>query len=434
MSDTSPSSVGSVPCDHHGSEEPMLREDTVQEILARVARGEGIKTIARELGVDRKTVKRWRRQGQWQPRQSQARPRGVAPYLEQLTQRGPEVGWNAVVLHRELQGLGFTGGVQQVRRAIRPWRAEARWAAVATVRYETGPGEQAQVDFGELQIWIGEQRERVHLFVMTLGYSRRLWVRAYPHERLSAVLDGHERAFRQFGGVPLTCLYDNPRTLVLGRRDREVQWHPVFQDFVRYYGVTPRACRPYRARTKGKVESGVKYVKRNALAGRRFVSWDALNAWLEEWTSTVADQRIHGTTHERPIERFARETLTPLGARAPYRYERERVRRVPVDALVAIGAARYSVPVQYVGTTVTVQETTTHYEIFQGTACIARHAKAPRHAVVMDQGHYQGLFRPSGAVPASGPPQWDPAYQPVGEVMVRDLAHYAAVVEDGGGA
>lgn len=434
MSETTNSPVGSTPCDHHRSEELMLREDPVQELLARLARGESVKAIARELGVDRKTVKRWRRVGQWQPRQGRPRPRDLAPYLDRLAQRGPEVGGNAVVLHRELQGLGFTGGVQQVRRMIRPWRAEARWAALATVRYETGPGEQAQVDCGQLRIWIGEREERVHLFVMTLGYSRRLWVRAYPHEQLSALLDGHERAFRHFGGVPLTCLYDNPRTLVLGRRERAVQWHPVFEDFVRYYGVTPRACQPYRARTKGKVESGVKYVKRNALAGRRFASWDALNAWLEEWAITVADQRVHGTTHEQPIERFARETLTPLGARAPYRYERERVRRVPADALVAIGAARYSVPVQYVGTTVTVQETATHYDIFQGAVCIARHPKAPRHTVVMERAHYQGLLRPGGSAPAVGPPLGDPAYQPVGEVMVRDLARYAAVAESGGGA
>jgi hypothetical protein len=182
------------------------------------------------------------------------------------------------------------------------------------------------------------------------------------------------------------------------------------------------------------VESGVKYVKRNALAGRRFASWDALNAWLAEWMVTVADQRVHGTTHERPIERFARETLTPLGARAPYRYEQERVRRVPADALVAIGAARYSVPVQYVGTTVTVQETATHYEIFQGPACLARHAKAPRHTVVMERAHDQGLFRAGSAPPAAGPPQWDPLYQPGGDVMIRDLAQYAAVAEAGGAA
>ena len=117
--------------------------------------------------------------------------------------------------------------------------------------------------------------------------------------------------------MPLTCLYANPRTLVLGRRARAVQWHPVFHDVVRYYGVPPRACQPYRARTKGKVESGVTYVKRNALAGRRFVSWDALNTWLEDWMATVADQRVHGTTHERPLDRVARETLTPLDARVP---------------------------------------------------------------------------------------------------------------------
>jgi hypothetical protein len=141
---------------------------------------------------------------------------------------------------------------------------------------------------------------------------------------------------------------------------------------------------------------------------------------------------MHGTTHERPTDRFAQETLTPLGARAAYRYEQERIRRVPADALVAIGAARYSVPVQYVGTTVTVQETTTHYEIFQGAACIARHVKAPRYAVVLKQTHYQGLFRPRSSPPPAGSPQWDPAYHALGEVMVRDLARYAAVVEPGG--
>ena len=155
MPETTIHSVRSSPCITHSGEEPMLGEDTVQEVLARLARGEGIKTIARELGVDRKTVKRWRRLGQWRPHQGRPRPRGVDPYLERLAQRGPEVGWNAVVLHPELQGLGFTGSVQPVRRAIRPWRADAHWAAVATVRYETGPGEQAQVDFGQLQVWIG---------------------------------------------------------------------------------------------------------------------------------------------------------------------------------------------------------------------------------------------------------------------------------------
>jgi hypothetical protein len=120
MSDTQQNPVGFAPCDSHRSEALMLREDTVQEILSRLGRGESVKAIARELGVDRNTIKRWRRRGQWRPRQGPPRSGGVDPYRDRLRQRGPEVGWNAVVLHRELQGLGFTGGVQSVRRTIRP--------------------------------------------------------------------------------------------------------------------------------------------------------------------------------------------------------------------------------------------------------------------------------------------------------------------------
>lgn len=412
----------------------MLREDVVREVLARLGRGEAVKTIARTLGIDRKTVKRWRRKGAWRPRPGPARPRQIAPFAPFLERRGPEVGWNGAVLHRELQALGFPGGYLQVHRWIQPLRTQRQWATVATVRFETAPGQQAQVDFGQTRVWIGEQEEAVHLFVYTLGYSRRLWVVAYPHERLDAILDGHEQAFRQFGGVPLEGLYDNPRTLVLGRRDRQVLWHPVFEDFARYYGFTPRACQPYRARTKGKVESSVTYVKRNALAGRRFGSWAGLQAWLAEWAVTVADQRVHGTTHERPIDRFTREALTPLGARPPYRYERVHVRRVPADALVALAAARYSVPVRYVGATVTVQETIGQYAIFHEQTCIARHPKAPRHTVVMEPAHYHGLLRPGASPPPGIPPQWDPVYRPLGEVAVRALALYAAAAEAGGDA
>lgn len=408
------------------------KEETVRALVARLARGERVKTLAREYGIDPKTVRRWRQLGGWQPRQTAARPRQLAPYAEFVQCRGPEVGWNGAVLHRELQVLGFRGGYLQVHRFIRPLREQRQWAAVATVRFETAPGQQAQVDFGQTQIWIGEQPAEAHLFVFTLGYSRRLWTGAYPHERLSALIDGHEQAFRQFGGVPLECLYDNPRTLVVGRRERQVLWHPVFEDFARYYGFTPRACQPYRAQTKGKVERSIQYVKRNALAGRRFGSWEALNAWLAEWAVTVADQRVHGTTHERPLDRFARETLTPLGARPPYRFERVQLRRVPADALVAIGAARYSVPVRYVGATISVQETATHYEFFHETMCIARHAKAPRHTVVMEPGHYAGLLRAGPSVAPPTPPQWDPAYRVVGDVMVRDLGVYAALAEPGG--
>ncbi len=411
----------------------MLGTDLVSEMVARRDRGEGIKQIARDLGVDRKTVKRWLRLGAWQPRQTQRRARQLDRFASFIERRAPEVGFNSAVLYRELQQLGFTGGIVQVQRRLRPQREQRKWSELATVRFETGPGEQAQVDYGQLKIWIGAQREQVHLFVFTLGYSRRLYAHAYRHERLTSLLDGHERAFRWFGGVTLSCLYDNPRTLVLGRREHKVLWHPQFEDLARYYGFTPRACQPYRARTKGKVESGVKYVKRNALAGRRFTSWEELNDWLERWSVEVADLRIHGTTHERPAERFVHEHLTPLGMRPPYRYERVQTRRVANDALVAVGAARYSVPVAYVGQTVSVHEGVGDYAFFHHDQLIARHPKADRYSVVMEPAHYAGLLRPGAQAPPGTPPRCDPYFNGFGEVLVRDLQLYEAVSQGTGG-
>jgi transposase len=420
--------VGSTPATGLPVEGWMLREDVVREVLARLARGEPVKAIARELGIDKKTINRWRQRGAWRPRAPRAYPKAIDVYRPFLERRGPEVGWNGVVLLRELRAQGFTGGYQQVQRALQPLRSTRQWAARATVRFETGPGEQAQVDFGQLSVWIADVETPVHFFVFTLGFSRRAVAYAYRNERLDTLIDGHERALRHFGGVPLSCLYDNPRTITLGRSAGQVLWHPRFEDFARYYGFTPRACQPYRARTKGKVESGVKYVKRNALTGRRFGSWAA----LEEWAATVADVRVHGTTHERPIDRFARETLTPLGSQPPYQYTASRRRVVAADALVAIAAGRYSVPVRYVGQTVDVRETATHYVIVAGDTCIARHAKAGRHAVVMEPGHYAGLLRP-GLRPRSEAPQWDPAYHALGAVEARDLAIYDTLTAIGGG-
>lgn len=411
----------------------MLREDIVREVLARLARGEHVKAIARALAIDKKTVKYWRRQGAWHPRVVAVRPKAIDGHAAWLGQRGPEVGWNARVLHRELGTQGFLGSYQQVQRALQPLRSTRQWAARATMRFETGPGEQAQIDFGQLRVWIADVATTVHLFVFTLGFSRRTVAYPYRDERLDSLLDGHERAFRHFGGVPLTGLYDNPRTITLGRAAGQVLWHPRFEDFARYYGFTPRACQPYRAQTKGKVESGVKYVKRNALAGRRFADWAALEAWLAAWAVTVADIRAHGTTHERPIDRFARETLTPLGPHPPYQYTAPRRRIVAADALVSIAAGRYSVPVRYVGQTVDVRETATHYVIVAGETCIAEHAKAARHAVVMVPAHYHGLLRPGAVAPVDAP-QWDPAYQALGAVEVRDLGIYDAIVAHGEGA
>ena len=170
-------SVGSPSGVHFPAEERMVKEDVVREMLARLARGEGVKRIARELGVDREDGESVA--GSAAPG-ARGRRAGVAvgwtPSGPSSSGRAPEVDWNGVVLHRELQGLGFTGGYSA--GAALPAAAPRRrqWAAVATTRFETAPGEQAQVDFGQLRLWVADVETVVHLFVFTLGYSRRLWV------------------------------------------------------------------------------------------------------------------------------------------------------------------------------------------------------------------------------------------------------------------
>jgi hypothetical protein len=148
---------------------------------------------------------------------------------------------------------------------------------------------------------------------------------------------------------------------------------------------------------------------------------------------TVADHRIHGTTHEKPIERFSAERLIPRANHPRYKYEHIRIRKVATDSLVSIAAARYSVPVRYVGQSVTVHELAMHYEIFCDGALIARHVKSPRHTMIMDPEHYRGLLRAKNlntTIPP--PPKWDPAYMALGEVAARDLGIYDELTQGGG--
>src|SRR6516225_11918240 len=183
---------------------------------------------------------------------------------------------------------------------------------------------------------IGGETVRVYLFVATLGYSRRLHVRALRNERQESWFAGVEGAFRHFGGVTEEVLLDNDRGLVTrhDRVTREVEFNARLHAFAKHWGFRPHACAPYRARTKGKDERGVGYVKRNAIAGHGFASWADLEAHLAWWMREIADRRAHGTTGEPPIERFRRDeasALRPLDGRPPFRQVRELIQRVQAD-------------------------------------------------------------------------------------------------------
>ncbi len=216
--------------------------------------GFGSKRIAREVGVSRNTAKRYLRGGEVALRQE--RPRARVLTAEQAAQavalwNGPAEG-NAVVVARLLRMEGVAAGVRSVQRAVAGRRREVRAAAVATVRYETAPGRQMQVDFGEKRVLIGGVLVKVYFLVAVLSHSRRTFVRAFLAQRGDDWREGIAEAFRHFGGVPLELLVDNAKPLVLGREGGVVQFHPAFLAFCQDWDVTPRACSPYRARTKGK--------------------------------------------------------------------------------------------------------------------------------------------------------------------------------------
>ncbi len=201
----------------HGEAVPVLKPEVVEELLARLGRGEPVQRLALEYGVDRKTVRAWRARGGYQPRAPRPRTSILDPHAAWLTARAPEVDFNSAVLYRELvTHFRYAGSAQQVLRFVRPLRLAARRPR-ATIRFETPPGQQAQVDFGQRRVWIAEQAVTAHVFVCTLGYSRRIYAEAFDHERLDAVLAGHEHAFQHFGGVPAQLVVDNAKPAVLSR-------------------------------------------------------------------------------------------------------------------------------------------------------------------------------------------------------------------------
>ncbi len=415
----------------------MQEPETIQQMLALHALGWGTKRIAGELGVARNTVKRYLAAGGYVPYQSPTRPGKLAGLEDWLKEQFLQHRGNCDVVRQELARVhGRLASLRTVERACRPYRAELAARARATLRFETPPGKQMQIDFGVATVEIGGEKELVHLFVATLGHSRLGYVAAFSHERQSAWFAGMEGAFAHYGGIPREVLMDNARPLV-DRHDiqtREVVFNERLTAFARHWGFTPKACAPYRPRTKGKDENGVGYAKKNALAGRTFASWAALEAHLAQWQREVADVRCHGSTGEAPRTRFEREertVLAPLNGRPPYAQARELRRLVNSEACVEVDTHRYSVPWRLIGEEVTVRvegeslavshagRIVAHHEVLQGT-----------RGRSIEPAHFDGLvgraFAPRGQ-PANREPAAPEARIPLGGELARPLEEYEAI-------
>ena len=313
-----------------------------------------------------------------------------------------------------------TGTPRAVARHRRLLSAEAK----ATVRFETAPGRQLRIDFGTSRVPVGGEAVRAHLFVATLGYSRRIYAKAFANQSQSAWFAGLEGAFLHLGGVPDEVLVDNPKPLV-ARHDpvaREVEFNERFVAFAAHWGFRPRACAPYRARTKGKDENGVRYVKRNAIAGRRFGSLGALEGHLAWWMREIADARRHGTTGETPAARFEREAerLSPCAGTPPFGQLRDLIRTVHADCAVTVDSNAYSVPWRLIGERVRVAVSGGRVRVHQGGEVVADHGVHDGwHGRIVERAHFEGVNagpRPDDAGDGAPEPE-----------LLRPLDEYAAV-------
>jgi len=299
------------------------------------------------------------------------------PYKDLVDHLLTEGVWNGVVIWRELQERGYQGGISILRDYIRPKRMLRK--SRATVRFETKPGQQMQEDWGEVWTQIAGERTKVHFSVSTLGYSRRFHFWATDREDAEHIYEGIIRAFEYFGGVSAEVLVDNPTALVIsdGKRRR---FNPRFVDLAEHYGFAPRACRPYRARTKGKDERMVGYIKHHFFVRyRSFESFAHLNQLAEQWLREEADRRFHGTVKEVVAERFARE-LPHLQSLPTRRYDTSYLehRVVAWDGYVDARGNRYSVPDDDCGQAVSLRiSLDDELRIFHGERLVALHRLRP---------------------------------------------------------
>jgi transposase len=392
-----------------------------------------VSEIARQTGRDRKTVRKMLQRPLVEERKPrQARVRKIDPYVEYLHQRMNEGVYNAHKLYLEIQGRGYGGGETQVREYVHRHRP-ARLSSQATVRFETEPGQQAQVDWGHFgYIETEGKRQRLYGFVMTLGWSRVTYLTFTTSLETGWFLRCHQYAFEYFGGIPREVLHDNLKSAVLDRdHDGNIYWNPRYLDFALAHGFAPRACQPYRAQTKGKVENGVHYVRVNFWPGLHFENLADLNRQALVWCNEIANVRLHGTTGEVPFQRFAQENLQALPT---VRFDTGGVtmRRVSRDCLLSYNGNYYSVPALYAGQSVVVRELENGQLLMLNSLgdTIAQHALLNgKRRRSIQPAHYEALQPPpKPEVRPSGLPLLIVCAAP--QVDVRPLSVYAALVEE----
>ena len=411
----------------------VVRLGELVMILDLHRQGLGVSAIARRTGLDRKTVRKYIESGlepptygPRQPRPTKVRP--FEPYLRERVAAYPDLTGSR--LHREIRDLGYGGGYTMVKDFLREVRPSVPGGF--EVRFETPPGRQAQVDFAHFRTVFADEpgTERVvWLFSLVLGHSRMLWARFVPQQDLLTLLRCHAAAFEALGGVPAEVLYDRMRTVFM-REDAEaghIVYNRTLVEFARHYGYLPKACQPYRAKTKGKVERPFRYIREDFFLARSFQNLGDLNDQLRQWLDGVANPRTHATTRRVVQEHFAEErpSLQPLPA-GPFQAVLRLERRITKDGMVSVDGNLYSVPDTTRRRPVEVHSTAHELRILEDGQVVAVHpvldGRGQRRIIA---GHRTARVPANSQTPRNGP-----APGRTGDVVaLRPLAFYDAVAK-----
>jgi len=377
---------------------PELRAQMRRLVLAE---GWHIETVARRFGVHHSVVRRALRDDPGRERSGPpSRLEPFKPYIVQRLSELPEL--TAVRLFAELRARGFPLSLPQLRRYVAQVRAPRPRRAY--LRVEVEPGEQAQVDWGSFGwLRVGTGQRPLSAFVMVLSWSRALFVDFALDQRMETFLLFHRRALEHFGGIPKRVVYDNLKSVVLQRVGSTIQFNPRFLVLAGHYLFEPVAAPVRYPEFKGRVENAIKYVRHSFFYGRSFASLADLRAQAARWRDEVANQRLHGTTRERPAERLLveRARLRPLPPR-PFDTDHVVPLIVAKDARVRFDANTYSVPVQAVGRTVLVRADDTRVRVLLDGVEIASHERSwDRRRAIEDPAHLATLVerRPSARGP-----------------------------------
>lgn len=332
--------------------------------------------IAQELSLHLATVEKWLAQPSFTPRKGSKRSSKLDSFkgrIIALIERHP---YSTQQIFQQLQQEGYTGGysiLKEFVRLVRPVRKPA------FLMLEFAPGQCAQVDWGQFgSVQVGSTRRRLSFFVMVLCYSRMIYVQFTLSESMDQFLSCHRQAFEFFGGVPEKIMIDNLKVGVLRHPAGEkAQFNPRYADFAAHYGFQPVACNVRAGNEKGRVENGVGYVKKNFLNGLQIPGFQALNAAAAQWRDTIANVRIHGETHQKPLDLFQKEKplLKPL-AIMPYDCGVIKFTSANRCCRVAFEANRYSVPYLYASQQLTLKVYPDRLLVYHNEKLIATHTRS----------------------------------------------------------